>query len=92
MARLQQDIDATRSAEAMGDAVVEEAPAEEMADLEGEIRFMYYEDGGEAEAMQSLIDRFMAENPGATVVLDVVPYATIDEQVPVMVETGERQI
>jgi alpha-1,4-digalacturonate transport system substrate-binding protein len=31
----------------------------------------------------------MAENPNITVVLDVVPYKTIDEQLPVQVESGE---
>ena len=54
-----------------------------------EIRFAYYADGNEAEVMQELVDNFMAEYPDVTVVLDVVPYATIDEQLPVQVETGE---
>ncbi len=54
-----------------------------------EIRFTYYADGVEADVMQPLIDKFMAENPDITVVLDVVPYKTIDEQLPVQVETGE---
>ncbi len=54
-----------------------------------EIRFTYYADGNEADVMQTLVDAFMAENPDITVVLDVVPYATIDEQLPVQVETGE---
>ena len=31
----------------------------------------------------------MAEHPDITVMLDVVPYATIDEQLPIQVETGE---
>ncbi len=54
-----------------------------------EIRFTYYADGVEADVMKPLIDKFMAENPDITVVLDVVPYKTIDEQLPVQVETGE---
>ena len=54
-----------------------------------EIRFTYYADGNEADVMQTLVDAFMEANPGITVVLDVVPYATIDEQLPVQVETGE---
>ena len=54
-----------------------------------ELRFTYYADGVEAEVMQPLLDKFMAENPDITVVLDVVPYQTIDEQLPVQVETGE---
>ncbi len=54
-----------------------------------ELRFTYYADGNEADEMQTILDRFMAENPSITVVLDVVPYQTIDEQLPVQVETGE---
>lgn len=68
----------------------EEPEAEEPADAEGvELRFTFYADGNEADVMQALLDDFMAENPGINVVLDVVPYATIDEQLPVQVETGE---
>ena len=67
---------------------VEEAEeVEEMAPVE--LRFTYYADGVEADVMQPLMDAFMAENPDITVVLDVVPYATIDEQLPIQVETGE---
>jgi alpha-1,4-digalacturonate transport system substrate-binding protein len=84
LTRLQQDID-DAIAEATG-----AAPAEEPATLEpAEIRFMYYADGIEADVMQPLLDAFMAENPEITVVLDVVPYDTIDQQLPVQVETGE---
>ncbi len=54
-----------------------------------ELRFTYYADGNEAEVMQGILEGFMAENPAITVVLDVVPYSTIDEQLPVQVETGE---
>ncbi len=54
-----------------------------------ELRFTYYADGNEADVMQGLLDKFMAENPGITVKLDVVPYDTIDQQLPVQVETGE---
>jgi alpha-1,4-digalacturonate transport system substrate-binding protein len=39
--------------------------------------------------MQPLLDKFMAENEGITVILDVVPYQNIDEQLPVQVEAGE---
>ncbi len=82
--RLQQDIDAA-IAEAMGETVAEE-PAVALA---GELRFAYYADGNEAEVMQELLDGFMAANPDVNVILDVVPYSTIDEQLPVQVETGE---
>ena len=54
-----------------------------------ELRFSYYADGKEAEVMQPILDKFMAANPGISVILDVVPYNTIDEQLPVQVETGE---
>ncbi len=79
--RLQQDID-DAIAEATG--VAPEKPAKAV-----ELRFTYYADGNEAEVMQGLLDKFEAENPGIKVVLDVVPYQTIDEQLPVQVETGE---
>ena len=52
-----------------------------------ELRFMYYQDGSEAEVMQGLLDQFMAENPDIVVILDNVPYATIDEQLPIQVDT-----
>lgn len=68
-----------------------EAPvAEEPEVMEPvELRFSYYADGNEADVMQGLVDKFMAANPNITVVLDVVPYQTIDEQLPIQVETGE---
>ncbi len=70
--------------------VVEEEVAEEVEEMAPvELRFTYYADGVEADVMQGLLDAFMAENPAITVVLDVVPYATIDEQLPIQVETGE---
>jgi len=65
---------------------VEEKP-EEMGPVE--LRFTYYADGVEADVMQPILDDFMALYPDITVVLDVVPYATIDEQLPIQVETGE---
>jgi alpha-1,4-digalacturonate transport system substrate-binding protein len=80
---LQQDID---DAIAEATAPPEEKPA---AGEPAEIRFTYYADGNEAEVMQGIVDDFMAANPDITVVLDVVPYQTIDEQLPVQVETGE---
>ena len=88
LTRLQQDID-DAIAEASASAPAEEEAPAEAADLSGEIRFALYADGGEADAMQDLIDKFEAENPGVSIILDVVPYATIDEQLPVQVETGE---
>ena len=61
-----------------------EAPAMEPVEL----RFTYYADGVEADVMKPLLDKFMAENPEITVVLDVVPYKTIDEQLPVQLESN----
>jgi alpha-1,4-digalacturonate transport system substrate-binding protein len=63
---------------------VTEAPMEPV-----ELRFTYYADGVEADVIQPIIDQFMAEYPYITVVLDVVPYKTIDEQLPVQVDSGE---
>lgn len=54
-----------------------------------ELRFTYYADGVEADVMKPILEKFMAENPDIVVVLDVVPYKTIDEQLPVQVEAGE---
>lgn len=54
-----------------------------------ELRFAYYADGVEADVIKPLVDKFMADNPGIMVVLDVVPYKTIDEQLPVQVESGQ---
>jgi alpha-1,4-digalacturonate transport system substrate-binding protein len=67
------------------------APTDEPAATGGavELRFMYYADGNEAEVMQGLVDQFNAANPDVQVVLDVVPYDTIDQQLPIQVETGE---
>ena len=79
MTRLQQDID----------AAIAEAKGEAPPVVSVELRFTYYADGVEADVMQPILDAFMAENPDVTVILDVVPYATIDEQLPIQVETGE---
>lgn len=54
-----------------------------------ELRFMWYSDGNEGEVMQELLDRFEAENPDIKVVLDVVAYTSILEQLPIQVEAGE---
>lgn len=54
-----------------------------------EIRFTWYSDGIEGEVMRGLLDQFEAENPDITVILDEVPYQTIDENLPIQVEAGE---
>ncbi|MDJ0753348.1 MAG: extracellular solute-binding protein [Ardenticatenaceae bacterium] len=94
LAGLQEDID-DAIAEAMAsvpaeEEAAEEEMAEEMMELEAaEIRFTYYADGNEADVMQGLIDQFNDVYPQITVILDNVPYSTVDEQLPVQVETGE---
>ncbi len=55
----------------------------------GEVRVMWYSDGIEGEVIADLLDRFMAENPGIEVVLDIVAYKVIQEQLPLMLESGE---
>jgi alpha-1,4-digalacturonate transport system substrate-binding protein len=79
MSRLQSDIDAA-IAEAVG-MMPDVGPAE--------LRFAYYADGNEADMIQPVLDAFMTDYPDISVVLDVVPYDTIDQQLPVQVETGE---
>lgn len=54
-----------------------------------EIRFMFYQDGTEADVMRDLVNRFNEENSDVNVVLDVVPYDTIINTLPNAVETGE---
>ena len=73
----------------MAPAATEVPAATDVPVEQVELRFSYYADGTEAEVMQPIIDKFMAENPDISVVLDVVPYQTIDEQLPIQVETGE---
>lgn len=54
-----------------------------------EVRMMWYSDGNEGEVMQDLLNRFMADNPDITVVLDNVSYQTIKEQLPISLAAGE---
>ncbi|MEG9862678.1 MAG: ABC transporter substrate-binding protein [Parvularculales bacterium] len=54
-----------------------------------ELRMTWYNDGIEGEVMQGLLDRFEAENSDITVVLDVVPYKSIIESLPVQLAAGE---
>ena len=44
-----------------------------------EIRFMCYSDGNECEVYDDVLTRFEAENPGIDVIVDVVPYQAILE-------------
>jgi alpha-1,4-digalacturonate transport system substrate-binding protein len=54
-----------------------------------EVRFTWYSDGVEGAVMRDLLDRFEEANPGITVLLDEVPYATVRDNLRVQVEAGE---
>ncbi|MEZ4629934.1 MAG: extracellular solute-binding protein [Deinococcales bacterium] len=54
------------------------------------IRFMWYADSTvQTDTMTELIEQFVAENPDIEVVLDVVPYATITDNLELLLSTGE---
>lgn len=54
-----------------------------------ELRITWYDDGNEGQVLRDLLDRFEAENPDITVVMDTVAYNTILEQLPLQVQAGE---
>ncbi len=54
----------------------------------GDVRIMWYSDGNEGEVLKDLTARFMKDNPGINVIIDEVPYTTIQEQLPVQLEAG----
>jgi alpha-1,4-digalacturonate transport system substrate-binding protein len=53
-----------------------------------ELRITWYNDGNEGEVLRDLLDRYEAENPGVTVVMDTIPYADLDTTLQPQVETG----
>ncbi|KJZ17943.1 ABC transporter substrate-binding protein [Loktanella sp. S4079] len=53
-----------------------------------EIRFMCYSDGNECEVYDDLLTQFEAQNPGVDVIVDVVPYQAILENLPVQLAAG----
>ena len=53
-----------------------------------EIRFMCYSDGNECEVYDDVLTRFEADNPGVDVIVDVVPYQAILENLPVQLAAG----
>ncbi len=55
----------------------------------GEVRVMCYQDGIECEVTAELARKFEAANPGTKIVLDVVPYKSIVEQLPVQLGAGQ---
>ncbi len=54
-----------------------------------EIRVMCYQDGVECDVVAEQAKRFEAANAGTKVVIDVVPYKTIVEQLPVQLAAGQ---
>ena len=54
-----------------------------------DIRVMCYQDGIECTVTAELAKKFEAANPGTKVILDVVPYKTVVEQLPVQLAAGQ---
>ncbi len=54
-----------------------------------EIRVMCYQDGVECDVLADQAKRFEAQNAGTKVIVDVVPYKTIVEQLPVQLAAGQ---
>jgi alpha-1,4-digalacturonate transport system substrate-binding protein len=59
------------------------------ASAQEEIRFMCYQDGNECEVYEDLLNRFTEANPDIVVVVDIVPYDTVRDNLRVQVEAGE---
>jgi alpha-1,4-digalacturonate transport system substrate-binding protein len=55
----------------------------------GEIRVMCYQDGVECDVTTEQAKRFEAASPGTKVIVDIVPYKTINEQLPVQLAAGQ---
>ncbi len=73
----------------LGTSAVALTLAATAAFAETELRMMWYNDGIEGEVMQSLLDRFEEANPDISVTLDVVPYKSIIEGLPIQLAAGE---
>ena len=54
-----------------------------------EIRVMCYQDGVECDVVAAQAKRFESQNAGTKVVIDVVPYKSIVEQLPVQLAAGQ---
>jgi len=55
-----------------------------------ELRMTWYDDGNEGQILRELLDRFEAENPDITVVVDTVPYSSgILEALPLQLASGQ---
>jgi alpha-1,4-digalacturonate transport system substrate-binding protein len=55
----------------------------------GDVRVMCYQDGIECNVLTDQAKRFEAANPGTKIIIDVVPYRTIVEQLPVQLAAGQ---
>ncbi len=69
-------------------AILAIAPGAFSSAVGEEIRFMCSSDGNECVAIEEIIKRFEAENPGVDVVMDEVPYKAILESLPVQLAAG----
>lgn len=58
------------------------------SDIEGELTFYWYEDRF-ADTMREYIDQFQQEHPGTTINLEILPFSTYFERLPVQISTGE---
>ncbi len=54
-----------------------------------QVRIMWYSDGNEGDVMRDLLNRFEKQNTDIKVVLDLVPYKNIVEQLPTLLDTGQ---
>lgn len=58
------------------------------SEVSGELTFYWYEDRF-ADTMRGYIDQFQQANPGTTINLEILPFATYFERLPVQISTGD---
>ena len=58
------------------------------SDVQGELTFYWYEDRF-VDTMQGYIDQFQQAHPGTTVNLEILPFGTYFERLPVQISTGD---
>ena len=91
--RMQDDIDQAifeASGGELGAAAADEPEEEAEMGEPVELRMTWYTDGNEDVVMRDLLDRFEAENPNITVVMDTVAYQSgILENLPIQLAAGE---
>lgn len=82
----------TAASDTAAEAEATEAPADEASTEDGDVvtlRMTWYTDGNEDVIMRDLLDRFEEENPDIDVVMDVVAYQQILENLPIQLAAGE---